>query len=130
MLSETKHEYLDGAVFAMAGASKNHERIAGNVFAELRAFLKNKPCEPFASDIKIRVGTKFFYPDVMVVCEEPNPHDEVSFNSVGLTLAVEEIYDRVENDDMRVPFCWKNSKRSGYCALMRRIISAINCGPL
>ncbi|PKM13464.1 MAG: hypothetical protein CVV13_01755 [Gammaproteobacteria bacterium HGW-Gammaproteobacteria-3] len=167
LISEVKHEYRDGYVYAMAGASRNHERITGNVFAEIRNLLKNKPCEPFSSDLKIKVGDSFFYPDVMVVCEEQSAHDyytespvmivevisrssrkmdettkrkayqslpslqeyilieqdivdvevcrksegwvsrhffmgdTVTFEAIGLTLPVEEIYDRVENEDVR-----------------------------
>lgn len=70
LVSEIKHEYIDGVVYAMTGASKNHQRITGNVFSGLKAHLKTTPCEPFSSDIKVRVGSKFFYPDVMVVCED------------------------------------------------------------
>ncbi|MFI3218831.1 MAG: Uma2 family endonuclease, partial [Methylococcales bacterium] len=66
--ADTKHEYIDGDVYAMAGASKNHESISGNVLAELRQHLKNTPCRPFGSDIKVKIGNQFFYPDVMVVC--------------------------------------------------------------
>ncbi len=74
--AETKHEYIDGDVYAMAGASKNHESISGNVLAELRQHLKNTPCRPFGSDVKVKVGNQFFYPDVMVVCEDKtdNPY--------------------------------------------------------
>jgi Uma2 family endonuclease len=75
LISEVKHEYIDGSVYAMAGASKNHERIAGNIFGELRSLLKNTPCEPFSSDIKVKVGQAFFYPDVMVVCEDNSDND-------------------------------------------------------
>jgi Uma2 family endonuclease len=69
LLSETKHEYDDGEVVAMTGASLNHDRIAGNVFGELRNHLRNKSCEPFTSDVKVKVGKYFFYPDAMVVCD-------------------------------------------------------------
>lgn len=75
LLSETKHEYIDGAVYAMAGASKNHQRITANVLSEFLTQLKNTPCEPFASDIKVKVGSKFFYPDVMVVCKDDGGND-------------------------------------------------------
>jgi Uma2 family endonuclease len=75
LLSETKHEYIDGAVYAMAGASKNHQRILANVSGELWTQLKNTPCEPFASDIKVKVGSKFFYPDVMVVCKDDTDNE-------------------------------------------------------
>ena len=170
LICETKHEYMDGQVYAMAGASRNHERIAGNVFGEIRNWLKGRPCEPFASDMKVKAGNNFFYPDVMVVCDEQNPQeyytaspvlivevlskntrrtdqttkrlayfnivtlqeyvlieqdivdvevcrrskgwvsehffmgDEVCFESIGLTLTVEEIYARVDNEDVRTFF--------------------------
>jgi len=76
LLADTKHEYIDGDVYAMAGASKNHQSIAGNVLAEIRQHLKNTHCRPFGSDVKVKVGNQFFYPDVMVVCEDKtdNPY--------------------------------------------------------
>ena len=82
LLSEIKHEYIDGAVYAMAGASKNHQRITGNVSREFGNQLKNTPCEPFASDIKVKVGSKFFYPDVMVVCKDDSGNDYYTENPV------------------------------------------------
>jgi len=78
MVSEIKHEYVDGQVFAMSGASRNHDRIALNIGAELRTYLRGKPCEPFTSDVKVKVGKHFFYPDSMVVCEELDPHQYYS----------------------------------------------------
>ena len=75
LISEVKHEYIDGDVYAMAGASKNHERIIGNVFAKLHAQLENTPCEPFLSDLKIKVANSFFYPDAMVVCKDKTDHE-------------------------------------------------------
>jgi Uma2 family endonuclease len=68
-ISEIKHELIDGHVYAMAGASKNHERIAVNLVSEFRNHLKGSPCEPFSSDMKVKVDSAFFYPDVMVVCD-------------------------------------------------------------
>lgn len=67
---EIKHEYIDGYLYAMAGVKKNHQRITVNLLSAFRIFLTGKPCEPFASDVKLKVGSKFFYPDVMVVCED------------------------------------------------------------
>ena len=78
MVSEIKHEYIDGLVHAMSGASRNHDRIALNIGAELRAHLRGKPCEPFTSDVKVKVGKHFFYPDSMVVCDEIDPHQYYS----------------------------------------------------
>ena len=69
-ISEIKHEYIDGNVYAMAGASKNHQRIIANLARHLGNYLNGSPCEVFFSDIKVRVDAKkYFYPDVIVVCE-------------------------------------------------------------
>ncbi len=76
LIAETKHELIDGAVYAMVGTSGNHDRIAGNVYSEFRSHLKNLPCEPFGSDVKVRVDSNFFYPDVIVDChfDESQPY--------------------------------------------------------
>jgi Uma2 family endonuclease len=76
LISETKHEYEDGCVYAMAGAKLNHERIAGNVFGEIRQHLKNTPCEAVSKDFKVNINfSKFYYPDVMVMCEATKGDD-------------------------------------------------------
>jgi Uma2 family endonuclease len=70
LTSEIKHEYEDGYVYAMAGVKLNHERLAGNVFGELRQYLKGTPCEAVSKDFKVNINfSKFYYPDVMVMCE-------------------------------------------------------------
>lgn len=66
--SEVRHEYIDGQVYAMSGAHKDHNRIAGEVFRILANHLQDNPCQPYASDMKVKVGKNFFYPDVMVDC--------------------------------------------------------------
>ena len=60
LLSPVKREFIDGGVFAMAGASTDHNCIVANMVSELRFGLKNTPCEPFASDMKVQVGNNFF----------------------------------------------------------------------
>lgn len=71
--SEEKHEYLDGEVFAMGGASYRHNVIVMNLVGELRARLKDRPCVVCPSDMRVQVseGEHYAYPDVTVVCEEP-----------------------------------------------------------
>lgn len=75
LLSDTKHEYDGGDVVAMSGASRNHERIKGNIAAALHVHLRGKPCEAFSSDLKIKIGQYLFYPDTMVVCEDTSTHE-------------------------------------------------------
>jgi Uma2 family endonuclease len=70
LLAETKHEYVDGQVFAMAGASENHNLLSVNMVSELKIQLKGTPCRVFMVDMKVKVGHDFFYPDVMVVCQQ------------------------------------------------------------
>jgi Uma2 family endonuclease len=166
LISDLKHELIDGYVYAMAGASASHERISLNILRKIGNHLENKPCEPFGSDMKLRINDNFFYPDVMVVCNFDNttPYftqtptlivevlskstrrkdmtlkfmsyiniprlqeyvlieqdfvdiqvfrrsegwipkhyflgDEITFESIDLTLLVEDLYQRVQNDDM------------------------------
>lgn len=69
-ISEIRHEYLDGVVYEMAGASQNHNRIIRNLLNSLTNHLRNSPCEPFSENIKVRVNEEvFYYPDVLVTCE-------------------------------------------------------------
>jgi Uma2 family endonuclease len=71
-VSQIKHEYIDGEVYAMAGTSKNHNRIIGNLFEKLKAHLRGSDCEPFFVDIKVysEKFNRFYYPDLIVVCGE------------------------------------------------------------
>lgn len=85
-LSAIKHEYIDGEVYAMSGASANHNRIAGNFFTALSIKLRNKPCQPYTSDMKVKIDSKFFYPDVLVDCSNLSGN---SYFSESPTLLVE-----------------------------------------
>lgn len=165
-ISLIKHEYIDGHVYAMAGAHANHNTIALNMGSEFKNHLKNKPCRTYVSDMKVRLnqGSRYYYPDVLVNCPAitgyftENPllivevlsdstrridetekrlaymqidsleeyvliaqdfvqievvrksdgwksskyflGDKITFESIGLTLAVADIYDGVDNNEM------------------------------
>src|ERR1039458_7517573 len=71
--AEFRSEYLDGQVYAMAGTSPAHGRIALNLGRRLDEQLEGGPCEVFVADLKVRVETAgpYFYPDLVVVCGGP-----------------------------------------------------------
>jgi len=87
LTAEIKHQLIDGETYAMAGASINHNRISGNFFSELRATLKGKICEPFIADMKVGIQGDFYYPDVMVTCDEHN--DDTDYVKYAPKLIVE-----------------------------------------
>lgn len=68
MGSETRHELVDGYLYAMTGASDRHDEIAGNLYAALHAHLRGGPCRVHGSNLKVRVRDDFYYPDVFVRC--------------------------------------------------------------
>ncbi len=78
--SEVRREYVGGQVYAMAGSSLRHSRIAGNIHAHFWQLAQNLPCRVHQEAVKLRVGREdtevaFYYPDIMVVCGK-RPPDE------------------------------------------------------
>ena len=69
--SPVKHEYRDGEVYAVAGGTDAHVTIALNFWALLRGHLRNGGCRAYALDMKARIEAlnRFYYPDVMVTCD-------------------------------------------------------------
>ncbi len=101
--AEYKSEYLNGEIFAMGGASETHNLIAGNIFGELRQQLKDRPCRAYVSDmrVKVRATGLYTYPDVVVVCGEPEFEDAEVDTLLNPTMLIEvlspstERYDRI-----------------------------------
>ena len=85
-----KHEYVDGEVFAMAGASDAHVTIAGNLYMALRRHLRGGPCSVFISDMKLQVAedNAFFYPDVFVTCAEADRASRLVMREPVLVIEV------------------------------------------
>ena len=71
-LAEQKHEYLNGAVYAMAGGTQRHSALAVNVVSLLHAQMRGKRCRPYNSDLLVRVRVaddlRFYYPDATIHC--------------------------------------------------------------
>jgi Uma2 family endonuclease len=75
--SELKHEYIDGQVYAMAGASIKHNIINANIFGLLWSNLNGQPCFPLGSDMLLEVSkTQYRYPDIMVICDDDSSNDD------------------------------------------------------
>jgi Uma2 family endonuclease len=76
--AEFKSEYIDGIMYAMAGASERHNAIVANLIISIGVQLRGRDCRVYPSDLKIRVpnSTSFLYPDVSVVCGDPISADE------------------------------------------------------
>jgi len=100
----TKSEYLNDHIYAMAGASREHNLITGNVFGELRSQLRDQPCEAYVNDMRLKISPTglYTYPDVAVVCDEPrfeDTHFDTLLNPVVLVEVLSpstEAYDRGE----------------------------------
>lgn len=75
--ADTRHEFLDGEIYQMAGESLSHSRVCINLSGEVRNKLKGKSCEALSPNMKVRTSTAslFSYPDLTIVCGEPLFHD-------------------------------------------------------
>ncbi len=98
-----KHEYVNGVVYQMAGATNAHNRIATNSIVSLGPQLRGQPCQVFNSDTKLRVkrvrATRFYYPDCFVVCH-PNPsHDTFQDQPVVIIEVISESTRRTDEQE-------------------------------
>ena len=85
-----KHEYIDGEIVAMAGASREHNLIGLNIAAEIRFQIKGKNCEVYANDMRVRLKpNRYGYPDVVVVCGKPKFADDEFDILLNPTILVE-----------------------------------------
>ncbi|MEO5951329.1 MAG: Uma2 family endonuclease [Chloroflexia bacterium] len=102
--AEYKSEYINGEIYAMAGASVDHITISSNLLAEIHQQLKGKPCRVFNSDLRIKVNPTgmYTYPDITAVCGTIRLEDTKQDTLLNPTLIAEvlspstEAYDRGE----------------------------------
>ncbi len=102
--ARTKHEYLDGQIYAMAGGSPSHNQISFNAAGDLRQQIKGRNCRGYTADQKVRTDPQdlFSYPDITIVCGDPKFHDEKKDVILNPTVIIEvlspttEAYDRSE----------------------------------
>jgi hypothetical protein len=88
--AEEKHELIDGEIVAMAGASRRHNLIGTNTTVALGVQLRGKGCELYANDMRVRMRKgRYSYPDVVVVCGEPQFADEEFDVLLNPTVVIE-----------------------------------------
>jgi Uma2 family endonuclease len=75
--SPIKHEYVNGEIYSMAGASDAHGTIVANLTTLLRPQLRGTPCRLYPTDMKVKSGSRnrYYYPDLLVTCD---PRDRES----------------------------------------------------
>lgn len=89
-VSELKHEYISGEIVAMAGATRPHNLITGNVAQRLRNQLEGSPCETYSNDMRVRTTpSDYTYPDVVIVCDEPRFEDTGLDTLLNPTVVIE-----------------------------------------
>ena len=115
LISQIKHEYINGDVYAMAGASSNHNRLVANIMREFGVHLRNTPCEPFGSDMKVQVENNFFYPDVLVVCQ----HEA---NDYGVTDAPLIIIEVLSKTTRKLDHTLKRQAYQGLPSLLEYVV--------
>lgn len=90
--SQVKHQYINGSVYAMAGGTRDHNTICGNIFAlfrqQLRQQLKPQPCRPYIADVMVKAANNYFYPDVMIVCDEDQQDNERLIHAPAIIVEV------------------------------------------
>ncbi len=96
-----KHEYLRGDVFAMAGGTPEHARLQSRVAIELGRLLEGRPCEPFSSDLRVRVLETDLstYPDLTMVCGKLETAPDDADAVVNPVVIVEVLSDSSEAYD-------------------------------
>jgi len=101
-----KSEYIHGEMIAMAGAGRNHNRIVLNVAASLHRQFRNRSCEAFSSDMRVRVPETglYTYPDVVAVCDTPRFEDRETDTLVNPTVIVEVLSPSAEGYDRGAKF--------------------------
>lgn len=100
--TDGKCEFVDGQIYAMVGASREHNLVSFNIAGELRNQLKNRPCEAYVNDMKVKAkdAKNYYYPDIVVVCGKPEFADAEADILINPTVLIEvlspstEAYDR------------------------------------
>jgi Uma2 family endonuclease len=104
--AEFKSEYIDGYIVAMVGASEPHNLIVTNTVRELSAQLKARDCRVYSNDMRVDLRERklFAYPDVVVVCGEPEFGDDRRDNLRNPIVIIEVLSQSTEGYDRGLKF--------------------------
>ena len=96
-----KHEYYQGEVFAMSGASLKHNVIFSNLFTDIGGKLKGKGCRPYGSDLRIHIpkNTLYTYPDISIICGEADLTDKEFDTATNPSVIIELLSKSTRNYD-------------------------------
>ena len=98
--SEVRHEYLGGLVYAMAGETRDHNRIAGNVFKLIDRHLAGGPCQTYTAGVrvnfKLRTDDYYYYPDLIVTCDPRDKHPQFVLHPKLLVEVLSPSTERVD----------------------------------
>lgn len=101
-----KSEFFNGEMFAFAGANREHNLIAGNIFSNLHQQLRRKACEVYPGDMRVKVNATglYTYPDLVVVCGKPHFEDNESDTLLNPIVIVEVLSPSTESYDRGTKF--------------------------
>ena len=96
-----KHEYYKGEIFAMSGPKMPHNIISRNLLIGLGIKLKGKKCQPFSSDMRVHIeaNTLFTYPDISIICGEPETLNNDDWNILNPAVIIEILSPSTKNYD-------------------------------
>lgn len=99
--SEMRHEYLAGQIFAMGGASRNHNLITLNIGSQLHAHFRGKTCETYVNDMRVKVDSSglFTYPDIVIICNKPQFEDDEVDTLLNPQVLIEVLSQSTESYD-------------------------------
>ena len=99
--SDTKHQYISGEIFAISGTSRAHNLITANTITGLHTQLMDSPCEVYPADMRVKVDAEglYTYPDISVVCDEPQFLDDVVDTLLNPTVVIEVLSPSTESYD-------------------------------
>src|SRR5689334_5798251 len=99
--SEEKHEFLDGEIYLMSGASRNHNRVTANTIITLGNQLYERPCSVYPSDIRVKISDfgQYTYPNVSVVCDPEHIEDSDQDTLLNPVVIIEVLSPSTESYD-------------------------------